>query len=105
MSMERWKRNTAGLLAAVNARAEEAHARTVAAIDELEREHATVNFNTVAARARVTKAYLYAHTDLRDRIGRLRKPAASVDRRVAELEAEVRRLRMQLEIHRGGVNR
>ena len=105
MSMTNWKRNTAGLLAAVHARADEARVRAERAIEALVRERTTVNFNTVAARAGVTKAYLYAHDDLRDRISGLRKPAPSADRRVAELEAEVRRLQRELEARLAGVNR
>ncbi len=105
MSMARWKRNTAGLLAAVHARAEEARSRAEAAIESLVREHEKVNFNTVAARAGVTKAYLYAHEDLRERISGLRRPAPSADRRVVELEAEVRRLQAELEMRFAGVNR
>jgi hypothetical protein len=92
--MKTWRRNTAGLLEASAARADDARARTEAAIDALVREHATITFNAVAARAGVTKAYLYAHADLRSRVGALRTTsAASPARRIAELETEVERLR------------
>ena len=94
MSMNRWKRNTSGLVAAVRARSDDARARTLAAIEALVAERRTVNFNTVAARAGVTKAYLYAHADLRDRVAGLRvRRGADHARRVAELEAELLRLR------------
>jgi hypothetical protein len=105
VTTKRWKRNTAGLVAAVSARAEAARVRAESAIDALERERAAVNFTAVAARAGVTKAYLYAHEDLRARIGRLRAPVGAVDRRVASLEAEVRRLHRELETRLSGVNR
>ena len=105
MTMRRWTRNTNGLLAAVHARAESARYRADSAIDELAAEQEPVNFNTGAARAGVTKAYLYAHADLRERIDRLRRPWPTADRRVAELEAEVRRLRSELEARLTAVNR
>src|SRR5688500_17065213 len=97
MSTNRWERNTVGLVAAVRARSVDARSRTMAAIDALVAEHATINFNTVAARARVTKAYLYAHSDLRERIVGLRL-TRGVDReqRIAALEDELFRLRAGL---------
>jgi hypothetical protein len=97
MATNRWKRNTAGLIAAVGARSDDARSRTLAAIDALVAERATVNFNTVAARAGVTKAYLYAHADLRDRVAALRvRQSGDRNRRIAELEAELFRLRIGL---------
>jgi hypothetical protein len=72
MSNATWTRNTAGLRSAVLRRAEEARARAEAAIESLVRDNRPVNFNTVAARARVTRAYLYTHTSLRERIISLR---------------------------------
>lgn len=102
IGMTHWKRNTAGLLAAVHARADEARTRAEDAIDALILERATVNFNRVAARAGVTKAYLYAHEDLRERIEKLRSPRVARDRRIAELEAELRRLQAEIGIRSNG---
>ena len=72
MARTRWKRDTTGLEAAVRQRVEEARTRAEAAIDALVRERSPVNFNTVASRAGVTRAYLYAHDTLRERISSLR---------------------------------
>ena len=72
MNNATWKRNTAGLQSAVLRRAEDARTRAEAAIEALVRENRPVNFNSVAARARVTRAYLYAHRRLRERIITLR---------------------------------
>lgn len=97
MSTNRWERNTAGLIAAVRARSTDARTRTDAAIDALVAERATITFNAVAVRAGVTKAYIYAHADLRARITGMRVPKrVDRDRRIAELEAELLRLRLGL---------
>jgi hypothetical protein len=48
-----WKRNTTGLRAAVQRRAERASVRACSAIEALEREHRDVN--AVAARAGFTR--------------------------------------------------
>lgn len=72
MSNVMWKRNTAGLMAAVQDRVQDSLARTETAIEALVRENKPVNFNTVAARAGVTRAYLYSRRELRERIVSLR---------------------------------
>jgi hypothetical protein len=72
MSNTTWKRNTAGLVAAVRDRVQDSLARADRAIESLVREDKPVNFNSVAARAGVTRAYLYSRPELRDRIVRLR---------------------------------
>lgn len=64
--------NTAGLLAHAQRKSEEARKRVHQAIDQLLREQHPVNFNTVAKMANVTKSYLYAHADVRERIEVLR---------------------------------
>jgi hypothetical protein len=64
--------NTYGLLAYAHRKAIETQNRVHQAIDQLLREQNTVNFNTVAKAANVTKSYLYAHQDVRDRIEVLR---------------------------------
>ncbi len=52
--------------------AQETQQRVHRAIDWLLREEQTINFNTVAQAAQVTKSYLYAHQDVRERIEALR---------------------------------
>lgn len=66
------KSNTHGLLAHAQRKAQETQQRVHRAIDQLLREQHTINFNTVAQAAQVTKSYLYAHQDVRERIEALR---------------------------------
>ena len=58
------KPNTSGLLAHAQRKAEAAQKRVHQAIDYLLREQQTVNFNSVAKAANVTKSYLSAHQDV-----------------------------------------
>ncbi len=87
-----------------------------------------MNFNTVAKAANVTKSYLYAHQDVRERIEALRTQQgqerierqwaerqqhqartdktkdvllAAKDRRIKALEAENRKLKEELKVARG----
>src|SRR5258708_38091609 len=64
--------NMHGLLAYAQRKAEETQKRVHQAIDQILREQQSVNFNTVAKAANVTKSYLYAHQDVRERIEALR---------------------------------
>jgi hypothetical protein len=64
--------NTQGLLAHAQRKSEETLRRVHQAIDRLLREQQVVNFNTVAKTANVTKSYLYANADVRERIEVLR---------------------------------
>jgi hypothetical protein len=64
--------NTHGLLAHAQQKAQETQQRVQRAIDQLLREQQIINFNTVAKAAMVTKSYLYAHQDVRERIEALR---------------------------------
>jgi len=113
-----WKRNTTGLTDHANRRKQETHQRVDQAITLLVRENKLINFNAVARAAGVTKSYLYAQADLRERIEALRKPQNSVkkppsasrersdaskemllaakDRRIKALEAENLRLKEEL---------
>jgi septal ring factor EnvC (AmiA/AmiB activator) len=99
-------------------KAEAAHQRVTEAIDRLVAERTPITFNAVAEAAGVTRAYLYAQPELRERIdtlrerqGQLRSPArrergrtdkskdvllAAKDKRIRELEAEVERLKREL---------
>ena len=120
--------NTQGLLAHAQHKSEEAEKRVHHAIDQLLREQQTVNFNTVAKAANVTKSYLYAHQDVRERIEALRTQQgqerierqyaarqqhqertdktkdvllAAKDRRIRALETENRKLKEELKVAHG----
>jgi len=115
--------NTHGLLAYAHRKAEETQKRVHQTIDQLLREQQTVNFNTVAKAANVTKSYLYAHQNVRERIEALRAQQgqerlerqwterqqqqartdktkevllAAKDRRIKALEEENRKLKAEL---------
>ena len=120
--------NITGLLAYAQHKSEAAQQRVHQAIDQLLREQHTVNFNTVAKAANVTKSYLYAHQDVRDRIEVLRTQQGkerverqwaerqqhqtrtdktkdiliiAKDRRIKELEAENQKLKEEMKVVRG----
>src|SRR5258708_40203966 len=120
--------NTRGLLAHAQRKAAETQQRVHQAIDRLLREQEVVNFNTVAKAAHVTKSYLYANADVRERIEALRTQQgqernerqwaerqqqqartdktkevllAAKDRRIKALEAENRKLKEELKVARG----
>ncbi len=122
------KPNTSGLLAHAQRKSQQTQQRVHQTIDQLLREHQIVNFNTVTKAANVTKSYLYAHQDVRDRIEALRTQQgqeqlerqwaerqqhqartdktkdvllAAKDRRIKALEAENRKLKEELKVARG----
>src|SRR5712692_5673129 len=122
------KPNISGLLAHAQRKSDAAQQRVHQAIDQLLREQQTVNFNTVAKAANVTKSYLYAHEDVRERIEALRTRQGqerferqwaerqqhqvrtdktkdvlltAKDRRIKALEAENRKLKEELKGARG----
>lgn len=115
--------HTRGLLAHAQRKAQETQQRVHCAIDRLLREQQTINFNTIAQAAQVTKSYLYAHQDVRERIEALRAQQgqerierqwaerqqhqartdktkevllAAKDRRIKALETENRQLKEEL---------
>lgn len=122
------KPNRSGLLAHAQRKSQQTQQRVHQAIDQLLREHQSVNFNTVAKAANVTKSYLYAHQDVRERIEALRTQQGQErlerqwaqrqqhqartaktkdvllearDRRSKALEAENRKLKEELKVARG----
>jgi Family of unknown function (DUF6262) len=122
------KPNTRGLLAHAQRKAQETQQRVHGAIDQLLREQRTINFNTVAQAAQVTKSYLYAHQDVRERIEALRTQQGrerieqqwaerqqrqertdktkdvllvAKDRRIKALEEENRKLKEELKVTYG----
>jgi hypothetical protein len=117
------KPNTQGLLVHAQRKSQETQQRVHHAIDQLLREQQTINFNTVAQAAQVTKSYLYAHREVRERIEALRTQQAqeriehqwsehrqhrertdktkdvllaAKDRRIKALEEENRKLKAEL---------
>src|SRR5258708_5996994 len=78
--------NTRGLLAHAQRKAAETQQRVHQAIDRLLREQEVVNFNSVAKAAHVTKSYLYANADVRERIEALR--AKLSQERIEQQQAE-----------------
>jgi len=107
-------RNTSGLTAHAALRSQQVCSRIDKAIRELAFEKSPVNFNSVAARAGVSKTTLYNNAEFRRRIESLRdqqaasactkqtKPSvtekgkdvllAAKNKHIAELEAEIIRL-------------
>lgn len=115
------KRNTTGLASSAASKKEATIKKTEAAISELLKASAVINFNTVAEKAGVSKAWLYREPAVADRIKRLRGQQASnqakahkeseraseasnhalvttLKARVKELESENRELKKQLEV-------
>ena len=81
-----WTRNTDGLHASAKQRAESTRRRVDDAIAALLRDpFVRINFNTVAAAAGVTKAYLYKEPELRGRIDVLRQQQDEAKRNLAPL--------------------
>lgn len=60
-----------------------AEQRVNSALRALDSEGATVTFTAVASRARVSRAFLYAHAELRSKIEVLRSAQAGAARRVS----------------------
>jgi Family of unknown function (DUF6262) len=123
MTRRTWARNTQGLIASAGGRTSAAEGRASKALDELESEGATITFQSVAERGSVSSGFLYGRPALRQRVeaararqtGRreiarvrhartdagLQVLLAAKERRIGELEGEVRELTRQLAICRG----
>ena len=71
----KYKRNTQVIVRLAAEKSNQARRRVVEAINELQRESAAINFNTICAAARVSKTFLYdpKHSDLAQRIRSLRQ--------------------------------
>lgn len=104
-------RNVQGLLLHAEAKSKSVEQRIDSAIKFLVSQHKVVNFNSVAIQAGVSKTTLYNNSEYRTRIESLRQNAASTisakrivtdkgkdvilaakNKRIMELEAEVKRL-------------
>lgn len=111
-------RNTDGLKAASKQKQLQTAKKVDAAIKLLIKEKGSINFSSVSERSEVSKAYLYQHQDIRERIEALRKQQqglpsrkhiksdmtesskdvllAAKNKRIKVLEDEVKRLKEQL---------
>ena len=67
------KRNTSGLKAFAQRKSQEKAIKVADTIRVLIESREKINFNSVALRAGVTKAYLYKHLEFRERIEALRE--------------------------------
>ena len=72
--MTRARRQKRRPAAAAAQRTLDAEQRVRKALRELDREGATISFVSVAQRARVSRAFLYANADFRGEIEALRQP-------------------------------
>ena len=118
------QRNVEGLRQSAKQRHEETVQRLEQGLRELVRAGRPINFQTVAAAAGVSTAWLYQHPDVKERIQRLRAqsadrrappPAArasdaskaamiaALRQRIRTLEEENRELRKQLEVVYGQI--
>ena len=68
-------RNTQAIVRLAAEKSNQARRRAIEAINELQREGAAINFNTICAAARVSKTFLYdpKHSDLAEQIRSLRQ--------------------------------
>src|SRR6266567_2318675 len=118
MTRRTWTRNTNGLITNASGRTTAAGQRASKALDDMEAEGAAINFQSVAERGSVSPGFLYGSPELRQRIeaARARQTGrreiararqartdagvqvllAAKDRRIRDLEAEVRDLTRQL---------
>jgi hypothetical protein len=120
-------RNIVGLLTHAQEKARTTRLRVSKAIDQMLERGEAINFNAVANAASVTKNYLYTQAEIRERIEGLRRQQGQArlqivsggvrekprtdkskdillqakERRIAELEVEVTRLREELKVARG----
>jgi hypothetical protein len=71
----KFKRNTQAIVRLAAEKSNQARRRVIEAINELQRESAAINFNTICAAARVSKTFLYdpKHSDLAQQIRSLRQ--------------------------------
>ena len=117
------KRNTDGLIGNAHHRREETGRKVDEAIERRMSNKDKVNFNSVSTESGVSKAYLYTHADIRDRIDNLRKQQeelqspkqlkrkmtdaskdvviAAKNKRIKDLEDENKMLKQELQMLRG----
>jgi hypothetical protein len=71
-------RNTDGLKRSARSRSEDAMQRAIAAILLMQSEEAEINFRSVAARAKVSTAWLYETKSVRDKIVKMRHTSPAI---------------------------
>ena len=121
---KRWQRNTQGLRAHAQQKAEHTRERAEAAIALLIKEHRPITFKAVAETAGISTAWLYAHETIKRRIIHLRAQhtptfqvkvpvrerassasqtamMAALQKRVQEQAAEIETLKRQVEVAYG----
>jgi Family of unknown function (DUF6262) len=121
---KRWQRNTEGLRANAQKKAEHTRERAEAAIALLIKEQRPINFKAVAETAGISTAWLYAHETIKERIIHLRTQhtprfqvkvpvrerassasqtamIAALQKRVQEQAAEIETLKRQVEVAYG----
>ena len=71
----KFKRNTQAIVRLAAEKSNQARRRVIEAINELQRENAAINFNTICVAARVSKTFIYdpKHSDLAEQIRSLRQ--------------------------------
>lgn len=95
-------KNTTGLQQSAQRRSQTAMEKAQSTIHRMQVEESPINFRTVAARAGVSKAWLYKTKTLRDRIMKLRSvpkipvEADSKDRRFLSQERVIATLRLRI---------
>ena len=117
------KRNTDGLVNNAHRKSEKTAEKVDEAIQILIKNKGKINFNSVSEESGVSKAYLYTHPDIRERIETLRKQQdglpspkqvkremtdaskdvviAAKNKRIKELEEENRLLKQELQKLKG----
>jgi hypothetical protein len=117
------ERNTDGLIKNARRKSESTAQRVDEAIQRLIKSKGKINFNSVSGESGVSKAYLYSHPEIRDRIDVLRRQQeglpspkqvkremtdaskdvviAAKNKRIKELEEENRLLKQELQKVRG----
>lgn len=119
------KRNTEGLKQYIKQKSELTAQKVDNAIKKLVREKQKINFNTVSVVSGISKAYLYTHSNIRERIESLRNQQqalfdvkvskhqmtdnskdvllAAKNKRIKLLEDENKRLKQELQYLRGKI--
>jgi hypothetical protein len=117
------ERNTDGLVNNAHRKSEKTAEKVDEAIQHLIKNKGKVNFNSISEESGVSKAYLYTHPEIRERIETLRKQQeglaspkqvkremtdaskdvviAAKNKRIKELEEENRLLKQELQKLRG----
>jgi predicted Zn-dependent protease len=118
-----YERNTDGLINHAHHKSQKTAEKVDEVIQRLVKNKEKINFNSVSTESGVSKAYLYTHPDIRDRIETLRKQQeglpspkqvkremtdaskdvviAAKNKRIKELEEENRLLKQELQKVRG----